>query len=151
MIAWRLCRRAHARLDGEGARLYGGRWNRRGTPVVYLASSLSLAAFEYFVHVAQDLVPGDLVSIRVTIPDDAPREMIDRGALPRSWRRYPGPEALEDMGDDWAARAESLVLVVPSVVVPEETNLLLNPTHPRMRDVSAGRPQAFSFDPRMWK
>lgn len=151
MISWRLCRRPYARMDGEGARRYGGRWNRRGTPVVYLASSLSLACLEYFVHVASDLLPADLVSLRVTIPDDAPREVIERSTLPRSWRHYPGPESLQDLGDDWASRGDSLVLTVPSVVLPEETNVLLNPRHPRMTDVLAARPRAFSFDPRMWK
>ena len=151
LTGWRLCRREHARLDGEGARLYGGRWNRRGTPVVYLGSTLSLACLEYLVHLESGLEPADLVSVRVSIPSDAPSEAASLDDLPRNWRLYPAPETLQDIGDEWARRGDSLVLTVPSVVVPEERNILVNPRHPRMRDVSAERPLPFPLDPRMRK
>jgi RES domain-containing protein len=71
--------------------------------------------------------------------------------LPRHWRRYPPPAALRDLGTQWAAAKETAVLTVPSVVIPAETNYLLNPAHPAFGRIRIGDPEPFAFDPRMWK
>ena len=126
MRVWRLCSRRYVAFDGEGARLYGGRWNHPGTAVVYTSGSLALAAIEFFVNLDTDLAPPNLVAIAADIPDDIPTERIVLGDLPKGWRRYPAPEALQDLGTGWLARAATTVLTVPSAVIPDERNYLLN-------------------------
>lgn len=149
MRVWRLCKKAHAAFDGEGARRVGGRWNRRGTPVVYASQSLSLAALELLVHADPAFLPGDLVAIPADVPDALTVESIEAADLPRDWRRYPAPEALADRGSDWARSGRSPVLSVPSAVVPLERNFLLNPAHPDFRRIRAGKPEPFHFDTRL--
>lgn len=149
MRVWRLCRRKHAAFDGEGARLAGGRWNRRGTAVVYVSETLSLAALEYLVHLDLALAPDDLVSVPADIPDTLPVARLEAADLPRGWRRYPAPEALARLGADWAAARRTAVLFVPSAVVPQERNLILNPAHPDFPKIRVGAPGRFSFDPRL--
>ncbi|HWZ87139.1 MAG TPA: RES domain-containing protein [Thermoanaerobaculia bacterium] len=149
MKIWRLCKRRHASFDGEGARLAGGRWNRRGGAVVYASESLSLAALELLVHCDPALLPADLVAIAAEIPDSVRIRRLGEEALPRDWRRYPAPEALAKFGSDWLEQRETAVLSVPSAVVPRERNVLLNPDHPEFRKVRVAAPEAFSFDPRL--
>src|SRR5215217_6516134 len=129
MLLFRLSRRVHPPLDGEGARLYGGRWNSPGVPVVYAASHLSLAVLELLVHTDPDLLPADLVAHEVELPDDLSVERVDLATLPDDWRDVPDHPACRAIGDAWAAEARAAVLVVPSAVVPQEANWLLNPRH----------------------
>ena len=147
---WRICKARYAAIDGEGSRLYGGRWSDPEIPVVYTAGSLSLAALEVLVHLDPDLMPEDLVAIPAEIPAGLERSYVDVGDLPSVWRSYPGPDSLRDIGTRWAMSGESPVLVVPSVVIPEERNYLLNPAHPEISLIVVGDPRPFSFDPRMW-
>ncbi|MGH7267329.1 MAG: RES family NAD+ phosphorylase [Candidatus Rokuibacteriota bacterium] len=148
---WRICRRPFAAFDGEGARQAGGRWNRPGVAVVYTSATLSLAALEYFVHLDPGDAPVDLVVVPADIADDVSRRELAAAALPRNWREYPAPAELADLGTAWVHDGASAVLVVPSAIVPQERNVLFNPAHPDFRRVRIGRPEAFSFDPRMWK
>lgn len=160
MICWRIEYPQHLEdgLSGEGARLHGGRWNRKGTAVAYLSSNLSLAAFEKFVH-AQ---PADrnvvLYAVSVEVPDD----LTDSGArpvpLPRGWRSSEPAMAAMQWGSDWAASKRSLTALVPSMLLPMECftqtaefNLMLNPDHPDMKRVKAVAQIPYTFDPRMWK
>jgi RES domain-containing protein len=149
VTVWRLCKRRHAALDGQGARLAGGRWNSRGTAVVYASETLSLAALELLVHGDPALLPDDLVAIAIAIPDGLPVRRIEAAGLPRTWRRYPAPESLAPLGDAWAKDRASAVLSVPSAVVPGERNFLLNPAHPDFRRIRAGRPEKFALDARL--
>lgn len=149
MKVWRLCKRRHAALDGEGARLAGSRWNSRGTAVVYASDSLSLAALELLVHCDPALLPDDLVAIAIEIPDGLARRRVEIAELPRSWRRHPAPESLARMGDLWAKEMLSAVLSVPSAVVPGERNVLLNPRHPDFGRIRAGRLERFALDARL--
>lgn len=151
MRVWRLCRRRYAAFDGEGARIAGGRWNRRGTAVVYTSATLSLAALEYFVNVDASVAPDDLVSILADVPEDMPIANVQTRDLPRGWRRYPAPESLMDIRTAWAMRGREAALSVPSAVVPPERNYLLNPSHPEFGKIRIGAPQPFSLDPRLWK
>lgn len=153
LTAWRIVARqwADAAFDGEGARLYGGRWNHPGTPVVYASASLSLAALEVFVHADPDTAPPDLVAVRTELPGGAVVERLTAEDLPDGWRAYPGPESLRDLGMDWAVRGETLALVVPSAIVPQEHNVLLNPRHSAFSMIRPEAPIPFGFDPRMWK
>ena len=151
MQLWRLCRKKYVAFDGEGARLAGGRWNRRGTAVVYTSATLSLAVLEYFVNLPASVAPPDLVMVRADLPDGLAVKSLDAAGLPRNWRQYPAPESLAEMGSRWAGEGKTAVLAVPSAVVPQERNYLLNPAHPDFRRITIGRPEPFSLDLRMWK
>jgi RES domain-containing protein len=146
---WRLTRRAHQALDGEGARLYGGRWNSEGVAVVYASATLALAALEYLVHVDPQDVPDDLVALRVDVPDAAAAETVAVADLPADWNTLDDHPACVARGDAWAAVGTALALRVPSAIVPEEGNVLLNPAHPGMRLVRVAAARPFAFDPRL--
>jgi len=151
LIVWRISKAGHESFDGEGARLYGGRWNHPGARATYTSESLSLAALEYFVNLDTDLVPDDLVSVRAEIPTGLEHKTIEAGDLPGNWRTYPAPEALQDLGTEWIRRCETVVLSVPSAVVPDERNYLLNPAHQEFSSIRVCSSRPFHFDPRMWK
>jgi len=148
---WRLCSKSHQAFDGVGARRYGGRWNHPGTSVVYASGSLSLAALEYFVHVDPDIAPEHLTAISADIPDSIAIESIEIANLPSNWRRYPAPEALQGIGTAWVKRVSALVLSVPSALIPDERNYLINPARRDFRRIRVNKPVPFHFDPRMWK
>jgi RES domain-containing protein len=112
---------------------------------------MSLAALELFVHVDIDIAPGELVAIQADIPDNLTIETLKIESLPRDWRRYPGPEALKDIGTAWAERASTAILDVPSAVISAERNYLLNPAHRDFKRIRLRKPIAFRFDARMWK
>ncbi len=153
MIVWRICkeRSAATAFDGEGARRYPGRWNHKGVPVVYCAGSLALASLELFVHLDADDWPDRIVSISAEVPDDLLTETLEPKTLPRGWRGIPAPVALQDLGSDWAHSSRGVALVVPSAIIPNERNVLLNPKHADMTRVIAHPPEPFTFDPRLRK
>lgn len=151
MKLWRLCRKKYIAFDGEGSRLAGGRWNRRGTAVVYTSATLSLAVLEYFVNLPRAAAPSDLVAIAAEVPKDLPVTSVQEAALPRNWRKYPAPETLAEIGTRWAEDRKTPILAVPSAVVPHERNYLLNPAHPRFGEIRVGKPESISLDSRMWK
>jgi len=153
LFVWRLVAKRHAAsaFDGEGARLYGGRWNHPGVPVVYTSGTLSLAAIELLVHVDPDEAPEDLVAIAVELPAGIEVGEILAEELPEDWRSYPGPEALKDLGSAWARSGGTPVLRVPSAVIPEEANYLLNPRHGVASGLTIRKQTPFSFDRRLWK
>lgn len=149
MRVWRVTRRAHAVADGEGARLYGGRWNLPGTPVVCASGSLSLAVLEYLVHVDRDLAPSDLVSIAAEIPESLRIEKADARKLPKNWQAPLDQGHLQQLGSDWVLKQASAVLQVPSALIPLEFNYLLNPSHPEFARIVWADPVPFSLDPRL--
>lgn len=149
MQAWRIARAAHRALDGEGARLAGGRWNSPGVPVVYASSTLSLAALEYLVHVDIEDVPDDLLALGIEVPDDAGSLEIRLDQLPPDWNRVEDHPACVDLGDEWAVTADALLLAVPSAIIPEELNLLINPAHPAAKTIRVTSSRQFAFDPRL--
>ena len=151
MRVWRLASRRHGAFDGEGSRLAGGRWNVRGTPVVYTSESLALAALEYLVNVDPETAPRDLVAIAAVIPEDLAITKFSAKELPKSWRGFPAPPDLGLLGTRWADSLKTAVLQVPSVVVPLESNFILNPRHPDFSRIAARTPIPFAFDTRVWK
>lgn len=148
MVVWRLARLAHAKLDGEGARLAGGRWNSRGRSAVYTSSRLSLAALELLVHTDVPLVPPDLVAFEIDVPDAIAVEMVEIAALPKDWR-LPGHPSCRSIGDTWLAEERTAVLRVPSAVVPEEWNYLINPGHRASKSIQVIGRRKFAFDSRL--
>ncbi len=152
MRLWRIYRRIHAvgAWSGEGARLYGGRWNSPGVKMVYTSSSLALAAVETFVHLEPNLQPDDLVSISVELPNHLATERLTLKSLPRNWfaRR---DESLRLFGDQWIRAAMTVGLHVPSAAIRGEWNVLLNPSHSDFRRISVHEPELFKFDLRMFR
>jgi RES domain-containing protein len=149
--AWRIVKAKYAEhaFTGEGARLYGGRWTSPGVRAVYVSSSLSLATLEVLVHLSNS---GPLVSYSVytvDFPEDLVEEL-DRGKLPENWRVYPAPVELQRLGDRWIRGESSVVLKVPSVIVPDEHNYLMNPRHTDFSKLSFSQPEPFDADPRLF-
>lgn len=131
MEAYRLIRGKFAGknpFDGEGSFLFGGRWSSIGTRVCYAATHRSLAILEYRAHIDQSLIPDDLVIATLEIPNEI--EITHTPARPGDWQEYPAPISLRRIGDRFIAEARSAVMLVPSVLVPQENNILLNPLHP---------------------
>ncbi|MCI0435937.1 MAG: RES family NAD+ phosphorylase [Gemmatimonadetes bacterium] len=151
MRIWRVARKPFAALDGEGARQFGARWSSEGVAVVYAASHLSLSALEYLVHIDPGDVPDDLVALSIDVPDDAAVIVVTPDDLPAGWRETPPRAACQRIGNDWVADGKALLLRLPSVLVPEESNVLVNPAHPRAREVRVARTRPFVYDTRLLK
>lgn len=149
MFVWRLTLKKHIAPDGNGARRYGGRWNRPGTPIVYASGTLSLAVLEFLVHVDSDILPESLVSVRATIPEPLLIQTIHPSELPGNWKDKIIPVSVQDLGTSWANAATSPVLKVPSVVIEHEWNYVLNPLHPDFKKIRWESAVPFSFDPRL--
>lgn len=148
--AWRIVNEKHAAsaFSGEGAAKYGGRWNSRGTEIVYASGSMSLAALETLVH----LIPP--VAIRYVVFrlefDDTLVERVPIGNLPPDWKAKPPDHSSMAIGDEWIKQSRSAVLEVPSVIIPGDPNYLLNPSHPDFKKIRIYKPEAFSFDARLF-
>ena len=136
--------RADEVLSGEGARLYGGRWNPRGVPVVYASESRALAVLEAFVHLTLEARSMRFLLYAITLPGKT-RLQRHTGRRPRS------AEASQAVGLAWADEGLTLALVVPSIIVPQETNYVLNVRHPQFPQLRIGKPEPFSFDERLWR
>ena len=148
-VVWRLLtpRYAASAFSGEGARLYGGRWNRKGVPMVTTAGSQSLAVLEMLVQ--DDPLRARYRMIAATLPGNLKIETVTPAQLPANWRSVGARAALQALGSAWARRCSSAVLAVPSAVIPAETNYLLNPLHPAFNRISIGAPQEVITDLRL--
>jgi len=149
---WRIMksRYADAAFDGEGAHLYGGRWNSPGTRMGYTAQSQALAILEVLVHLER---AGVLLSYSLCAAhfEEDLVEALDPTTLPDDWRDYPPPSELRSIGDAWVAEQTSVVLEVPSVIVDDESNYLINPAHPDFPSITIGEPKPFEFDARLFE
>ncbi len=150
MVAWRIvgARYQDDAFSGEGARLRAGRWNSKGTTMVYTAGSIALASIEMVVNLPGPMLLEEFFRIPVPIP---PNLIIDQplDKLPGDWNSRPVSPAIKAIGDRWIKKRKSVVLKVPSVVVPEEYNYLLNPNHPDFEKITIGTPIQYRFDPRL--
>ncbi|MEO8090648.1 MAG: RES family NAD+ phosphorylase [Gemmatimonadales bacterium] len=150
ITAWRLVKARHAAaaFEGEGARLHGGRWNSPGTRVAYASDSSALAALEVLAQLQSTAVLEAYSLASLQFPEESV-EVLEPAALPARWRRFPSPPENQAIGDRWVAEGRSLVLRVPSAIVPAAANFLINPAHPVFGNVVVGRPERFAFDPRL--
>lgn len=149
LTVWRLvtARFAATAFSGEGARLYGGRWNHKGTPLVYTSGTQSLAMLEMLVQ--DDPLRARYVVMAAAIPEVVRVERVSAQVLPAAWRDPAAGPELKDLGTAWVSRLSSAVLAVPSAVIPAESNYLLNPRHPDFSRIEVGEPQPFLTDPRL--
>jgi RES domain-containing protein len=147
ITSWRIVRKDHAAnaFDGEGARLHGGRWNLRGTPMIYTSQSASLCALEILVHLDRREDLHEFVLFACSFPASIV-EVIDRSALHDEWRDSPPLPAVQEIGDRWIREGRSAVLQVPSAVIETESNYLFNPAHAAFTKVAVADPVPFSLD-----
>ncbi|MFC2166288.1 RES family NAD+ phosphorylase [Acidobacteriota bacterium] len=137
MFVYRIAKKTHIRdLSGTGARLYGGRWNHKGVSLIYTSESRALAIVEFLVNIPMSLVPNKLSIATLKIATKIIPKEITITDLPRNWRDYPSPTILADIGTQWIVSNESALLRVPSAVVEDEFNILINPSHPDMKHVT---------------
>lgn len=151
--AWRLDKAKHSKdaFSGEGARRVSGRWHHLGIPVVYVSESLALSVLEKFVHLGFDRPHIKFVYFKVEIPDSVAIEKLRSSDLPRDWTAEPPRDSTKDIGTNWANKADTAVLRVPSVLVPKSWNYLLNPAHDDFDKIRISDPMPFIFDTRLWK
>ena len=137
-------------LSGKGAEKSGGRWNRVGTPVIYCSESRALACLETLVHLAKHPLPLNRYLVKITVPVVAWKAapVLDHATLV-GWDAEPAGKASLDWGTGWARASSSLLARVPSVVVPEEFNVLVNPTHPDIATVKAEKVRKWLYDIRL--
>jgi RES domain-containing protein len=149
ITSWRVVRREFAvrAFEGEGAREWGGRWNSRGRAVVYTAATTSLGLLEMMVHAQSELLP--VYSAIPVMFDGDLVETVEPAALPIDWRSVPAPRALRGLGDAWIDSLRSCILEVPSVVVPHESNFVVNPRHPEFASIEIGEPIDLEMDLRL--
>ncbi|MEA2687831.1 MAG: hypothetical protein QOJ39_726 [Candidatus Eremiobacteraeota bacterium] len=152
--AWRLARRVHSdppaakAFNGYGSELYGNRWNSIGSAAAYASSTRALCALEYLVHVDPDLLPNDLVFAHITFAE-SDVEHIAR--LPAQWDAE-GSTTAAAYGDAWLRSQRTVVLAVPSVIVHDEINYVINPRHPGFSTLAIGAElEDFVFDERLFK
>ena len=149
---YRVLRKKYARnpFDGEGAYRYGGRWSSPGVRLCYTSEHRSLALLEYFVHLDKDDPPGDLILAVAEVPDDLTRQGVEIGQLPANWRHPAVPPELARIGDEFVQRRDHCLLLVPSVLAPNENNVLINPDHPDFKKIVVQGAEPLSYDPRMF-
>jgi RES domain-containing protein len=150
MIVYRITGKKHAGdLAGTGAAVYGGRWNKKGTPVLYTGENIEIALLETIVHVPPLLVP-DLVLLTLEIPDHSITG-IELSRLPKNWAAYPAPTILSEMAEAWVKEGKTIALKVPSCIIHSSHNFILNCNHPDYSQVKLIEQQDFVFDIRLRK
>lgn len=149
---WRVTKRTYldTAFSGEGARLAGGRFNRHGAPLVYTSWALSLSVLEVLTQLVgyEDLAAYMVIPARF---DERRVKALEVQDLPEDWRSLPAPESTKALGMAWIASQESVVLRVPSVILPTEHNYLINPAHPDFAQVEIDLAQDLMIDPRLLK
>lgn len=138
-------------LSGKGAEVTGGRWNAPGHPVVYTSQSRALACLETVVHLNAGALPLNRYLVAVEIPDDVwgKAQTEDEESVPVAWGAEPAGKASIDFGTNWLIAKNSALLVVPSVIVPEERNVLINPRHPDSARIGAMVVRKWTYDSRV--
>ncbi len=152
MKVYRIAQRSYIDdLSGEGARLFGGRWNHKGIPLLYTAESRSLAALEILVHAHNLSSISSLAILVLEIPDSIKiDDYANKFTLPDDWNKYPALSDVQDRVEDWI-KSNGFILKVPSAIIKEESNYLINPKHKNMSDLKIIDIQEFSLDERLQK
>lgn len=150
ITAWRITRKKYLdqAFSGEGAKIWGGRWNPAGYPAVYCAENLSLAILELIVHLEDDIDIESFIAIPVSYDSKTVRTL-EYSQLPEAWDHLPISPASMRIGKEWLDEKKFLALKVPSIIVPIDSNYILNPLHPDFSQIKIGEPQEIRFDPRI--
>jgi RES domain-containing protein len=149
IISYRLVKEKYldSAFDGEGARLYGGRWNSKGVSVVYTSDSLALCSLEIFVHLPSYTLLADYAYLAVVFDSD----FVTEAPKVKGWDERPISKISQIIGDQWIKENPSAVLRVPSVIMPDGHNYLINIHHPDFKKIKISTPQPLTFDPRFKK
>ncbi len=150
---WRISKKRYAAtaFSGAGGILADGRWNRKGRAIVYSADSLALALLEILVHI-EDRTLGKLplfVSFEASVEDHLV-ETIDPSSIPDDWQKWPQSSSTQNFGDDWLRSMRSVVLKIPSTIVPSQSNFLINPAHPDFTQITINKTEPFEIDQRLF-
>ena len=137
--------------SGLGAKLTGGRWNRIGTALIYTSTTQALACLETIVHFNTPGLPLNRYLVRFDIPDDIwqKRETLTADVIDAGWDALPDGSTSMNIGDKWVKENRSCLLLVPSVIVPEELNVLINPAHPDAQSITATTIRKWLYDTRV--
>ncbi len=137
-------------LTGIGAKTVGGRWNPKGVAVLYTSTTAALSALEVLAHLPAAYFPDDMAIATIELPDSLITK-IDIDELPDSWKDVPAPIEIQSLGMKWITEEKYLGIKVPSIIVPSEFNLIINPLHPKFNKVKLISVKPFSFDTRLIK
>lgn len=138
-------------MTGAGARISGGRWNRPGNAMLYCGANIALATLESFVHFGEDALPLNRYLVEIDVPDEVWKRAADMRNPPVGWQAIPPGAISLDIGDNWVKANTSALMVVPSVIVPEEYNVLINPLHPDTNKLKARKLRQWTYDSRLRK
>ncbi|MBZ0165186.1 MAG: RES family NAD+ phosphorylase, partial [Candidatus Omnitrophica bacterium] len=136
-------------ITGTGAKITGGRWNDKGYPVLYTSQSIALSCLEVLVHFGKRTLGGKFRRVDVTIPKGISIKEVRLNQLGTGWTAYPESRECRDIGNSWLERGRYCLLKVPSVVIHQEHNYLINPQHKEFKRIRFGKPEAMTFDPRL--
>ena len=152
MNGFRLARKKYPiALSGKGASIAGGRWNSKGTEVIYCAESRALAMAEVVVHLSLANLPSDFVMLQIAIPNGISMEKVEVANLEPNWNIFPFDLSTQLLGDEFVRRNTACVLKVPSAVVKGDCNFLINPYHPDFKKIKIIEQSDFPFDKRIFK
>jgi RES domain-containing protein len=150
MLVYRITKKKHVGdLTGIGAAMFGGRWNKKGSPVLYTGENKEIALLETIVHTPPLLIP-ELDILTLEIPDDS-ITTIEISQLPKNWKVYPAPTILSEIGEEWIEEGKTIALRVPSCIIHSSHNYILNCRHPEYSKVKLIERRSFEFDSRLKK
>lgn len=150
MIVYRITKKEYARdLSGKGAEISGGRWNSKGTRMVYTSESRALAMAEVAVHLSFGILPKNYQIVQIKIPEEIKVIDLKQSELPTGWNTIPPIHQTQEAGDYFIQKKEYAVMKVPSAVVPGDFNYLINPNHPESVEIKIKKTEDFIFDPRL--
>jgi len=148
MIVYRITGHKYAKdLTGIGAAQFGGRWNKKGTPVLYTGESKEIALLETIVHTPPMLAPN-LDILTIEIPDDSITQITIK-ELPKNWIDYPAPTILSELAEKWIKKGATIALKVPSCIIHSAHNYILNTRHPDFNNIKIIEHRNFHFDSRL--
>jgi len=151
MDVFRISKTKYAKdLSGFGAEKFGGRWNSKGNAVLYTSSSRALALTEILVHIPVHFLQNDFSIIHLELPKSASIKEIDFKDLPKNWKQVPPNKATQIIGDLFIEESAFLVLKIPSVVIEQEFNFLINPNHKDFKKVKIKSVEIFTIDKRLF-
>ena len=152
MIVYRLCRKNYSHdLSGRGAEISGGRWNSKGVAALYTSSSRALCVMEILVHVPAGIIPKDYYLISIEFPDNILIKTIDVKKLPANWNSNPISAVTQRIGGTFFSGQKELVLKVPSAIIKDDWNYLINPMHKDFNQVKINSSEPFGFDAQLFK
>lgn len=152
MIVFRLCRSKYKNdLSGIGAQKSGGRWNSKGTSMIYTSETRALCTAEIAVHTPLGIIPADYCLVTIDIPDGVRIYTLGTDSLPEDWNQFPYPDVIQKTGDAFIREEKYAAIKVPSAVVQGEFNYLLNPAHKDMKKIKVIRIETFRFDERLFR